>query len=41
MSEGSTYELFIPSELGYGDRSIPGIPAGSVLIFKVELFSVE
>jgi len=41
MSEGSTYELYIPSELGYGDRSIPGIPAGSVLIFKVELFSIE
>ncbi len=41
MSEGSIYELYIPSELGYGDRSIPGIPAGSVLIFKVELFSVQ
>jgi len=41
MSEGSIYELYIPSELGYGDRSIPGIPGGSVLIFKVELFSFE
>jgi FKBP-type peptidyl-prolyl cis-trans isomerase len=41
MSEGSVYELYIPSELGYGDRSIPSIPAGSVLIFKVELFSFE
>jgi FKBP-type peptidyl-prolyl cis-trans isomerase FklB len=41
MTEGSTYELYIPAELGYGDRSIPGIPAGSVLIFKVELFSFE
>lgn len=41
MPEGSVYELFIPSDLGYGDRSIPGIPAGSVLIFKVELFSFE
>ncbi len=41
MPEGSVYELFIPSELGYGDRSIPGIPAGSLLIFKVELFSFE
>jgi FKBP-type peptidyl-prolyl cis-trans isomerase len=41
MSEGSVYELYIPSELGYGDRTIPGIPAGSVLIFKVELFSFE
>jgi len=41
MNAGSTYQLFIPSELGYGDRSIPGIPAGSVLIFKVELLSFE
>lgn len=41
MSEGSIYELYIPSELGYGDRSIPGIPAGSCLIFKVELFSFQ
>jgi len=41
MSEGSVYELYIPSELGYGDRDIPGIPAGSVLIFKVELFSFK
>jgi FKBP-type peptidyl-prolyl cis-trans isomerase FklB len=41
MPTGSIYELYIPSDLGYGDRSIPGIPAGSVLIFKVELFSFE
>ncbi len=41
MSEKSVYEFFIPSELGYGDRPIPGIPPGSVLIFKVELISVE
>lgn len=41
MPEGSIYELYIPSELGYGDRPIPGIPAGSVLIFKVELLKVE
>lgn len=41
MSVGSMYELYIPSELGYGDRSIPGIPAGSVLVFKVELLGIE
>lgn len=41
MPIGSIFEFFIPSELGYGDRSIPQIPAGSVLIFKVELFSAE
>lgn len=41
MSEGSTYELYIPSNLAYGDRNIPGIPAGSLLIFKVELIKVD
>jgi FKBP-type peptidyl-prolyl cis-trans isomerase FklB len=41
MNVGSMYELYIPSELGYGDRSIPSIPAGSTLIFKVELLSFQ
>jgi len=41
MNVGSMYELYIPSELGYGDRSIPGIPAGSTLIFKVELLGIQ
>lgn len=40
MSVGSIYELYIPSELGYGDRALPAIPAGSVLIFKVELLDI-
>ncbi|MES1913295.1 MAG: hypothetical protein MHM6MM_005495 [Cercozoa sp. M6MM] len=38
MKEGSTYELYIPSDLGYGPRGIPGtIPPAATLIFKVEL----
>ncbi len=41
MNSGSEYQLFIPSDLGYGDRNIAGIPGGSVLIFKVELLSFE
>ncbi len=41
MTVGSMYELYIPSELGYGDRAIPSIPAGSTLIFKVELLSFD
>lgn len=40
MKEGATYELYIPSELAYGDRDIPGIPASSTLIFTVELIKV-
>lgn len=41
MSVGSMYELYIPSELGYGDRSLQNIPGGSTLIFKVELLGIE
>jgi FKBP-type peptidyl-prolyl cis-trans isomerase len=29
--------LIIPSHLGYGGQSIPGIPANSVLVFDVDL----
>lgn len=42
MSEGATYEFFIPSELGYGDNPPPGSPIapGSALIFEVELIDI-
>lgn len=40
MKEGATYEFYIPSNLAYGDRNLPNIPAGSTLIFKVELIKV-
>lgn len=40
MKEGATYELYIPSDLGYGDQGSQGIPGGSTLIFKVELIKV-
>jgi FKBP-type peptidyl-prolyl cis-trans isomerase len=41
MSEGAVYELYIPTDLGYGDRAAGQIPPGSCLIFKVELISIE
>lgn len=41
MKEGGTYELFIPSDLAYGDQGTQGIPGGSTLIFKVELIKVN
>jgi FKBP-type peptidyl-prolyl cis-trans isomerase len=41
MTEGSTYKFWIPAELGYGNRSVGSIPAGSLLIFEVELIEVN
>lgn len=42
MSVGSKYKFFIPSSLAYGNQSMGNtIPAGSLLIFEVELISVE
>ena len=41
MPVGSTYEFYIPSELGYGTRGAGGvIPPNATLIFKVELIKV-
>ena len=39
MTRGSKAMLYIPSGLGYGRNSPPGIPANSVLIFEIELIS--
>ncbi|UYM18008.1 FKBP-type peptidyl-prolyl cis-trans isomerase [Endozoicomonas euniceicola] len=42
MPEGSTWELFIPSDLAYGPGGIPGrIGPNEVLTFKVELIEVK
>jgi FKBP-type peptidyl-prolyl cis-trans isomerase FklB len=42
MKEGGKWELYIPSELGYGDRGAGSvIPGGSVLIFELELLKVK
>mmetsp|Transcript_22044 Transcript_22044/g.33663 ORF Transcript_22044/g.33663 Transcript_22044/m.33663 type:complete len:153 (-) Transcript_22044:226-684(-) len=41
MKEGGKWELYIPSELAYGDRGAGGlIPGGSVLIFTIEILEV-
>ena len=42
MREGEIRRLTIPPELGYGDRGHPPkIPAGSTLIFEIELLEVR
>jgi FKBP-type peptidyl-prolyl cis-trans isomerase FklB len=42
MPKGSKWKLYIPSELGYGDRGAgQDIPGGAVLIFDVELIDVK
>ncbi len=42
MPVGSTWKLFIPADLAYGDRGAgPMIGPGATLIFEVELLSIE
>ena len=42
MVEGDKWEMYIPSELGYGDRgSPPKIQGGDALIFTMELLTIE
>jgi FKBP-type peptidyl-prolyl cis-trans isomerase len=42
MPVGSKWKIFIPSHLAYGSQGIPGrIPPNSVLIFEIELISVQ
>ena len=41
MRPGDLWVIWIPPELGYGSRELPGIPANSVLRFKLELLEVE
>ena len=42
MTEGAKWELYIPSELAYGDRGAGGmIPGGAALLFTLELLKVR
>lgn len=41
MKPGSKWQLFVPAELAYGERSYNSIPPNSVLVFELELLSVE
>lgn len=41
MPVGSKFKFYIPYELGYGGRAAGSIPPFSMLIFEVELLSIE
>ena len=42
MPVGSKWQLFVPADLAYGERSpAPQIPPNSTLIFEVELVSIQ
>lgn len=41
MNPGSIYRLCLPAKLGYGDKSTGPIPAGSDLVFQVEMVSAK
>ncbi|MES2373719.1 MAG: FKBP-type peptidyl-prolyl cis-trans isomerase [Bacteroidota bacterium] len=41
MSEGSKWQLFIPSALAYGDKGTTLIPPNSALVIEAELVSVK
>merc|ERR1719188_1789182 len=42
MVEGDKWEMYIPSELAYGDRGAGAkIPGGSALIFQMELMKIK
>lgn len=42
MVEGDKWEMYIPSDLGYGDRgSPPKIKGGDALIFVMEIISIK
>ncbi len=41
MVIGDKWKVFIPSDLGYGDRTVDNIPGGSTLIFEIELLAIS
>jgi len=40
VGKGGKIRLYIPSDLAYGNAELPGIPAGSTLIFDVDMLDV-
>lgn len=40
MHVGDRWEVYIPADMGYGKRPLPGIPSASTLIFDIELLAI-
>jgi FKBP-type peptidyl-prolyl cis-trans isomerase FklB len=40
MRPGDEWLLYLPAKLAYGDRGVGPIPAGAVLVFKLELIEI-
>ena len=40
MNLGDRWEVYIPADMGYGKRPLPGIPGASTLIFDIELLAI-
>ena len=40
MPQGSTVQVYIPSDLAYGETGRPGIPPNATLIFEIELLEI-
>ena len=41
MKVGGRRQLIIPPELGYGSRAQGSIPANSILVFTIDIVSVQ
>lgn len=41
VGKGGKIRLYIPAELGYGDRSVGIIPPGATLVFDVDMIDVK
>jgi FKBP-type peptidyl-prolyl cis-trans isomerase FklB len=42
MSKGDNWKVYIPSELGYGERGAGGaIPPNATLIFEIDLLDIK
>ncbi|WBM75165.1 FKBP-type peptidyl-prolyl cis-trans isomerase [Saprospira grandis] len=41
MPTGSKWKVYIPSALGYGSQAVGNIPPNSILIFEIELLSIN